>query len=121
MSEATDSQSEVNVASTFMRHITYGALAALSPTQIGFMVPMRSIDSSLSGENLRSHIAEIFPPAHLFCNEIADMTSVWMELRSFLDACGASLQQHSSRRFILTLAHGLYQETEEIQPVDHRQ
>lgn len=113
MSEATDPLSNPNSAPTFMRHITDGALAALSPTQTGFIISMRTIDPSLSGENLRNHVAEMFPPAHLFCKEIADMASVWMELRAFLDARGAPLQQHSSRRVILTLAHGLYQESED--------
>lgn len=113
MSEATDSQSDGSAASTFMRHITNGALAALPSTQTGFLISMRSIDPALIGDNLKSHIAEMFPPSHLFCKEIADMASVWIELRSFLDARGATLQQHSSRRVILTLAHGLYTEAED--------
>lgn len=113
MSEATDLNSAANTAPTFMGHPTDGALSALSPTQTGFIVSMRSIDPELSSENFRCQIAEMFSPAHLFCKEIADMASIWMELRSFLDARGASLQQHSSRRILLTLAHGLYPEAED--------
>lgn len=35
------------------------------------------------------------------------------ELYKFLDSCSANLQQHSSHRFINTLAHRLYGETED--------
>lgn len=96
-----------------MRHVNETALAALKSAQSGFVISMRSIDPTLRGEALREHVAEMFPPARLFGKEIADMPSVWPELRSFLDLRGATLQPHSSRRIILTLAHGLYHEAED--------
>lgn len=41
------------------------------------------------------------------------MPGIWVELQNFLDGPGASLIQHSSRRVILTLPHGSYDESEE--------
>lgn len=97
----------------FMLHVNDTALAALKSAQVGFVISMRSIDPSLRGEALREYVAEMFSPTHLFGREIADMPSVWSELRTFFDLRGATLQPHSSRRIILTLAHGLYHEAED--------
>ena len=57
----------------------------------------------------------MFPPASLFRQEICDLPAVHIELRSFLDAKGANLAQHASNRMLMTLAHGLYEETEDTQ------
>lgn len=97
----------------FMQKISDSALSSLSPTQVGFVVSLRAISSDLSGDVLKQQISEMFPPAQLFSKEIADMPMVWIELRNFLDARGVGLQQHSSRRVILTLAHGLYTDAED--------
>lgn len=98
---------------TFMQTVSNDALTALTSTQKGFIISMRSIPVELTGATLRAHVSEMFPPANLFAKEICDMPSVWVQLRNFLDARGAEIQQHSSRRVIMTLAHGLYDEPEE--------
>lgn len=49
----------------------------------------------------------------MFSADIGDLLSVWTELRNFLNARGAGLQQYSSRRIVLRLAHGLYAEAED--------
>lgn len=107
------SQSTTEALPAFMPQIPNSDLAALTSKQKGFVVSIRSIAPETRGDALRDIVAEMFPPAQLFAQEICDMPSVWIELRNFLDARGARLQQHSSRRVILTLAHGLYTEAED--------
>lgn len=113
MSQAGASLVESDNQHSFMRSISDGELSALTPTQRGFVVSMRNVDPAITGDALKEYIAEMFPPAHLFGKEIADMPCVWMELRSYLDGHGARLAQHSSRRIMLTLANGLYHEAED--------
>lgn len=55
----------------------------------------------------------MLPPAHLFGKEIANMPSVWSELRSFLDLRGAKIQTHSSQSIVFTSANGLYHEAKD--------
>ena len=57
----------------------------------------------------------MFPTASLFRREICDLPTVHIELRNFLDERGTNLQQYSSHRAVMTLAHGLYEETEDKQ------
>lgn len=92
-SETSAADSAPDGAKIFMKSVSDSMLSALTPTQIGFIVSIRAIDVNLQGKALRSHVAELFPPAHLFSKEISDMPSVWMELRSFLDSQGSTLQK----------------------------
>ena len=57
----------------------------------------------------------MLPPTSLFREEICDLPAVFIELRNFLDERGTNLQQHSSHRVVMTLAHGLYEEAEDTQ------
>lgn len=100
-------------APVFMFQLPESALGGLTSKQKGFVMSIRSIRLEVTGEALREGSAERFPPAHFFSQEICDMPSVWMELRNFLDARGARLMQHSSRRVLLTLTHRLYTEAED--------
>lgn len=59
-------------------------------------------------------ISELFIPASLFTKEICDLSPVWVEIRNFINSRGANLQNHSSRRVILTLAHGIYDDAEDL-------
>lgn len=97
----------------FMRGITEQELGSLTSAQKGFIVSIRSLDTELAGVQLKETVAELFPPVSLFAKEICDLPSVWVELRNFLNARGASLQQHSSRRVIMTLGHGIYDDTDD--------
>ena len=55
----------------------------------------------------------MYPPAVLFGQEIRDLAAIYTELRDFLDSRGANMNQHSSRRVIMTLATNLYEEQED--------
>ena len=100
-----------------MRIVTAESLGALTSEQKGFISSVRVLESNadLTGIQLKRAVAEMFPPAVLFGKEICDLPAVHIELRDFLDSRGANLQQHSSHRVINTLAHGLYEETEDTQ------
>lgn len=115
MKQSTDVRSNTLVASEtiFMKNLSNNMLATLSPTQTGFVISMRTVPTDLSGQSLLSNVAELFPPAHLFGKEIRDTPGIWVGLRNFLDSRGASPNQHSSRRVILTVAQGLYNEGED--------
>lgn len=102
------SPSEIWESSEFMKNISDGELSSLTSKQTGFIVSLRSIGNDIKGDALRELVAEMFPPAYLFHPEICDLPSAWIDLRTFLQRRGVTLQQHSSRRVLLTLAHGLY-------------
>ena len=71
------------------------------------------VSSPLSGLQVKEAAAEMIPPATLFHPEIVTLPSFYRELRRSLDHYGASLQQHSSRRAIMTLATELYTQPED--------
>lgn len=98
---------------SFMRLISDRELGSLTSSQKGFIIYIRTLDPSLNGQQLKAIVADLFPPASLFAKEICDLPSVWVKLRSFLNARGASLQQQSSRRVIMTLAKELYDDISE--------
>ncbi|CDF36767.1 unnamed protein product [Chondrus crispus] len=104
-------------AYTFMRGLTNDALTALTSAQKRFISSIRFLETTpdLTGIHLKRTVADMFPPASLFRQEICDLPAVHIELRNFLDAKGANLAQHSSHRVVMTLAHGLYEETEDTQ------
>lgn len=111
--QTQDEASQASALPPFMPKLSDASLHGLSSRQVGFIVSMRNIEESMNGNDLKEFIAELFPPAHLFSSDLCDLPSIWVELRNFLDSRGAGLQQHSSRRVILTLAHGLYHEAED--------
>lgn len=73
---------------------------------------VHSIDDSLYSTALRNHVGDVFSPANLFIFYLSDLLLVWTEQRNFLEARGALLQQHSSRRILLGLTHRIYVDTE---------
>lgn len=97
----------------FMCKIDHSTLSAMTWFQKGFVLSVRSIPSDVNGNQLIAYVSEMFPPAHLFAPEMNDMPILWIELLKFLNNRGAFLEQHSSGRVIMTLATGLYQESEE--------
>lgn len=44
---------------------------------------------------------------------IFDIPTMWTEIRYFMDAQGGNLPQNSSRRLIMSLSNGLYEEYED--------
>lgn len=48
-----------------------------------------------------------------FSKDIFDMPTAFLYVRNFLDSRRANLQQNSSLRVVMTLAHGLYVEAED--------
>lgn len=56
-----------------MNPITDFQLPALTTTQKGFIVSIRSIIQDLRGDALREAVAEIFPPPSPFGKEICDL------------------------------------------------
>lgn len=121
--QSTDGQTPDVVATppavvpNFMKSITPEFLTALTCTQKGFITSIRILESndSLTGIALKRAVADMVPPASLFSKEICDLSAVHTELRDFLDSRGANLQQHSSHRITMTLAHSLYEEPEDTQ------
>lgn len=102
---------------TFMRGLTSDALTALTSAQKGFISSIRFLEATpnLTRIHLKRTIADMFPSASLFRQEICDLLAVHIELRNFLDAKEANLEQNFSHRVVMTLAHGLYEEAEDTQ------
>ena len=102
---------------TFMKGITNDALSALTSAQKGFISSIRFLETTpeLTGIQLKRTIADMFPPASLFQQQICDLPAVHIELRNFLDSRGGNLEQHSSHHVVMTLAHVLYEEPEYTQ------
>lgn len=72
-------------------------------------------ESTLSGEQVKAAVAELFSSALLFRTDVAALPYAYGELRIWLDGHGAKLQQQSSHRFIMTLASSLYNGPEDRQ------
>lgn len=114
---AAPSSATPAVTTNFLKALSTESLGALTSTQKGFVTTIRMLegDENLTGVQLKRTIADMFPPASLFSKEMCDIPAVHSELRDFLDSRGANLQQHSSHRIIMTLAHSLYEEPEDTQ------
>ena len=104
-------------AYTSTRGLARDAPTALASSQKGIIYSIRFLETTLdfTGIQLKRTVADMFPPASLFREEICDLLAVHIELRKFLDAKGANLAQHSSHRVVMTLGHGLYEEIEDTQ------
>lgn len=119
MSHPGPSRSEdahnVNPSPKFMSGITDLELQALTSTQKGFISTIRLLQQQeeLQGDSLKATVADMFPPASLFSKELCDLSIVHTCLRDFLNARGCNLQQHSSRRILMTLATNVYDEGED--------
>lgn len=76
-----------------MKGISNEALDALTSSQKGFISSIRFVegDLKLTGLQLKRGMADMFPPASLFRQEICDIPTVHIELRNFLDRRGENL------------------------------
>lgn len=117
MSQVPANIEQSPVSSQFMGTISDNELQALTSEQKGFITSIRILqqNQSLSGAHLKQSVAEMFPPASLFSKELCDLAVLHSSLRDFLDSRGANLQQHSSRRIMMTLATAVYDEPEDQQ------
>ena len=99
-------------ASSFMAQVNVDELGS---TQKGFITSVRILEENLElcGEALLREFADMFPPASLFSKELCELPAAYTEVRNFLDSRGANMQQHSSRRIMMTLAHNIYIEQED--------
>ena len=112
---ASQSQASPSVRTLFCHAVD---MASLTRAQAGFINSVRMLDDEirsgpLSAEELKASVAEMFPPAVLFGDEINALPYAHRALRTWLDTNGANLTQHSSRRIPLTLATSLYDEAED--------
>lgn len=87
-------------------------LSQLTRIQRGFVLGIRHIERELlpgaSPEEIREAVAECFPPHALFNEDLADLPSVYRDLRNWLAKKGAGLGVHPSRRIIPLIADRLY-------------
>lgn len=65
--------------SLFMDQIDSRILSALWPSQVGFIILIRSMEPRIIEEPLRKLIVEMFPPAKLFSTKVLDLASGNME------------------------------------------
>lgn len=113
MTDPEDNQSAP--VSSFM---TPADLALLSAEQKGFVCCVSMLEgempgASLIGDQVKTALAELLPPAALFGPEITALPYVRRELRKWLDSRGANLQQQSSHHFVMTLATSLNKDAED--------
>lgn len=102
-------------ATSFMASMDF---AHLSPFQKGFILSIRSLEedvisSQMPGNEVKSSVAEMFPPGVLFNDDLMNLPLCHRKLRDWLDSNGANMVQHSSRRVLMTLATNLYDEAED--------
>eukprot|EP00171_Calliarthron_tuberculosum_P002991 IDg2991t1 len=67
----------------------------------------------MTGDQLKKAFSEMFPPADLFAPDILAFPAVYSSLRDWLNKNGANIPLHSTRRILLQLAQGLYDDNEE--------
>lgn len=90
----------------------------LNEEQKGVIASDRMLEAELattpmSGEQVKAAVAELLPPAVLFGPSMVALPYLHRDLRNWLNAHGANLEQHSSHRIKMTLATALYPEAEE--------
>lgn len=90
----------------------------LNEEQKGVIASVRMLEAELattpmSGEQVKAAVAELLPPAVLFGPSMVALPYLHRDLRNWLNAHGANLEQHSSHRIKMTLATALYPEAEE--------
>lgn len=83
-------------------------LMLLNEVQSGFVTSIRMLSqdpatATMSLEQLKEAVAELFPPHALFCHELMSLPYLHRDLQNWLDQRGASLQAHSFRRIAMTL------------------
>ncbi|GAB0489865.1 hypothetical protein MMPV_001091 [Pyropia vietnamensis] len=92
--------------------------ALLDEEQKGVVASVRMLEAeiastSMSGEQIKAAVAEMLPPAVLFGPSIVALPYLHRDLRNWLNARGANLEQHPSRRIKMTLATALYPEADD--------
>ncbi|GAB0493905.1 hypothetical protein MMPV_005192 [Pyropia vietnamensis] len=90
----------------------------LDEEQKGVVASVRMLEAEMattpmSGEQVKAAVAEILPPAVLFSPSMVALPYLHRDLRNWLNARGANLEQHPSRRIKMTLATALYPEADE--------
>lgn len=116
-SPAAALNTEASADAVFMPEVSQERLLAMNDTQKGFVLSIRSLESTeeLQGESLKRSVADMFPPAVLFGDALLNMPVIYKSLCDFLDSRGVNLQQHSSRRIMLTLASDSYEVPEDTE------
>lgn len=106
---------------------THGALptfmaaaddSLLNEEQKGVVASVRMLEAEMaatpmSGEQVKAAVSELLPPAVLFSPSLVALPYLHRDLRNWLNARGANLEQHPSHRIKMTLATALYPEAEE--------
>lgn len=95
----------VPVLSLFMPEIERDAFRLLNHVQRGFVTSIRILahDENIVGDALKRKVADIFPPAVLFSDDLQALPTIYKALRDFLNSRSATLQQYASRRIMMTL------------------
>ena len=93
-------------------------LSNLNEELVGFISSIRELEEyiaseELTGDQVKSEVAEMFPPAVLFSPKIQSLPVVYRSLRDWLNAKGAALTPHSSHCIIMTLATTIYTDSED--------
>lgn len=116
-SAAVASGSSTPSDTNFMKVLAGESPGAVTSAQKVFISSVPDIDSNtdLDRQQLRSTAAELFPPAVRFGKSTCNLPAAHIAVRNFLDSRGANLPQLSSHGGMNTLAHGLYEETEDTQ------
>lgn len=87
----------------------------LNEQHSGFVTSIRMLSqeparATMSSEQLKEAVAELFPPHALFSHELMSLPYLHQDLRNWLDQRGANLQRQSSRRIAMMLATSMYAE-----------
>lgn len=90
----------------------------LNEEQKGVVASVRMLEAEMaatpmSGEQVKAAVSELLPPAVLFSPSLVALPYLHRDLRNWLNARGANLEQHPSHRIKMTLATALYPEAEE--------
>ncbi|GAB0493527.1 hypothetical protein MMPV_004811 [Pyropia vietnamensis] len=107
VTQATNPTFMAAVDGTLMNEEQKGAVASIR------LLEAEIATTPMSGEQVKAAVAELLPPAVLFGPSLIALPYLHRDLRNWLNARGANLEQHSSHRIKLTLATALYPEAEE--------
>ena len=114
MSKATQ-DNEASFSSSFMGGMSDSMLHALTSSRKVLISSMKMLSQpqDLVERDLKAIVADIAPTISLLSKELCDLSVVYPQLRNFLNGRGCNLQQHPSRRIMMTLDSNLSDETED--------
>lgn len=111
-------QQPVSPSRPFLPRLSTSDHEALEANQHGITLTMRQIDSDLTGQQLKDHLAELLLPELLFRDDVRTFKATYPKLRDLLNQNKDTIPTHSAHPIMCQIASRLYEEPYEGEIAD---